>query len=45
MARNFNTGDAALTETIREGQAKIFGEDLGDARIAAAKPLERRTGS
>ncbi len=28
MARNFNIGDAALTETIRSGQATIFGEDL-----------------
>jgi len=28
MARNFNVGDAALTDTIREGQRKIFGEDL-----------------
>jgi len=28
MARNFNIGDNALTETIRSGQATIFGEDL-----------------
>ena len=28
MARNFNVKDAALTETIREGQGKIFAEDL-----------------
>ncbi len=28
MARNFNIGDAALTETIREGQRGIFGEDI-----------------
>lgn len=28
MARNFNPQDQALTETIREGQAKIFSEDL-----------------
>jgi len=29
MARNFNVDDAALTETIRSGQAEIFGEDVG----------------
>jgi vanillate O-demethylase monooxygenase subunit len=28
MARNFNAKDKALTASIREGQAKIFGEDL-----------------
>ena len=28
MARNFNVKDAALTNTIREGQGKIFAEDL-----------------
>ncbi len=28
MARNFNPRDRALTAAIREGQAKIFGEDL-----------------
>ena len=28
MARNFNVGDQALTETIRSGQAAIFGEDV-----------------
>lgn len=28
MARQFGIDDAALTDTIREGQAKIFGEDL-----------------
>jgi vanillate O-demethylase monooxygenase subunit len=28
MARNFNPKDRALTASIREGQAKIFGEDL-----------------
>ncbi len=28
MARNFNPGDSALTATIREGQGKIFSEDL-----------------
>ncbi len=28
MARNFNAGDKALTASIREGQGKIFGEDL-----------------
>jgi vanillate O-demethylase monooxygenase subunit len=28
MARNFNPGDKALTASIREGQRKIFGEDL-----------------
>jgi vanillate O-demethylase monooxygenase subunit len=27
MARNFKPGDQALTDTIREGQGKIFGED------------------
>jgi vanillate O-demethylase monooxygenase subunit len=28
MARNFNVEDKALTETIRSGQAGIFGEDV-----------------
>jgi len=28
MARNFNPGDKALTASIRDGQAKIFAEDL-----------------
>jgi vanillate monooxygenase len=28
MARNFNPQDTKLTETIREGQGKIFAEDL-----------------
>ncbi len=28
MARRFNPGDEALTATIREGQGKIFSEDL-----------------
>ncbi len=28
MARKFNPGDQALTDTIREGQRKIFSEDL-----------------
>ena len=28
MARNFNPKDKALTASIREGQGKIFGEDL-----------------
>ncbi len=28
MARSFRVGDAALTESIREGQGRIFGEDL-----------------
>lgn len=28
MARNFNPQDAALTASIRDGQAKIFAEDL-----------------
>lgn len=28
MARNFRAGDKALTAQIREGQGKIFGEDL-----------------
>ena len=28
MARKFNVGDAALTDAIREGQGKIFSEDL-----------------
>lgn len=28
MARRFAVNDAALTDTIREGQGKIFGEDL-----------------
>ncbi|MFL6661364.1 MAG: aromatic ring-hydroxylating dioxygenase subunit alpha, partial [Rhizobacter sp.] len=28
MARNFNAKDKALTASIRDGQAKIFGEDL-----------------
>jgi vanillate O-demethylase monooxygenase subunit len=29
MARNFAVDDAALTDTIRTGQGKIFAEDLG----------------
>ena len=28
MARRFKVEDAALTDAIREGQGKIFGEDL-----------------
>jgi vanillate O-demethylase monooxygenase subunit len=28
MARNFNPQDQALTASIREGQGKIFSEDL-----------------
>ena len=28
MARNFKPGDAALTDSIRQGQGKIFGEDM-----------------
>ncbi len=28
MARNFNPADEQLTATIREGQRKIFSEDL-----------------
>jgi vanillate O-demethylase monooxygenase subunit len=28
MARNFNPRDKSLTATIREGQGKIFSEDL-----------------
>jgi vanillate monooxygenase len=28
MARHFNPTDAALTDSIREGQRKIFSEDL-----------------
>ena len=28
MARRFNPGDAGLTKLIREGQGKIFGEDM-----------------
>jgi vanillate O-demethylase monooxygenase subunit len=28
MARNFKAEDAELTASIREGQGKIFGEDL-----------------
>ncbi len=28
MARSFAVADAALTDTIREGQGKIFSEDL-----------------
>ena len=28
MARRFNPGDSALTDSIREGQRKIFSEDL-----------------
>jgi vanillate O-demethylase monooxygenase subunit len=28
MARKFNPGDKALTDSIRQGQGKIFGEDL-----------------
>lgn len=29
MARSFAAGDKALTDTIREGQGRIFSEDLG----------------
>ena len=29
MARNFNIEDAALTASIRDGQAEIFSEDVG----------------
>jgi len=29
MARNFNVDDTVLTATIRDGQAAIFGEDVG----------------
>jgi len=29
MARNFQAGDAELTRSIKEGQGKIFAEDLG----------------
>ena len=28
MARNFKAADAALTDSIRQGQGKIFGEDM-----------------
>jgi vanillate O-demethylase monooxygenase subunit len=28
MARNFKPGDAALTDSIRQGQGKIFSEDM-----------------
>ena len=28
MARNFKAQDAALTDSIRQGQGKIFGEDM-----------------
>ena len=28
MARNFKADDAALTDSIRQGQGKIFGEDM-----------------
>ena len=42
MARNFNPHDKALTASIREGQAKIFGEDVGHPRGAArGTSLER----
>jgi vanillate O-demethylase monooxygenase subunit len=37
MARNFAVADTALTDTIRQGQAKIFGEDL--------EMLERQQGN
>jgi vanillate O-demethylase monooxygenase subunit len=37
MARNFNAGDTALTAQIREGQGKIFAEDL--------EMLERQQGN
>jgi len=28
MARNFKPGDAALTDSIRQGQGRIFSEDM-----------------
>ena len=42
MARNFKPEDKALTAQIRDGQGKIFAEDLRDARAPAAQPA--RTG-
>ncbi|MBL8384717.1 MAG: aromatic ring-hydroxylating dioxygenase subunit alpha [Burkholderiales bacterium] len=45
MARNFNPGDRALTAAIREGQAKIFAEDLAvleaQQRNLSAHPARR----
>jgi vanillate O-demethylase monooxygenase subunit len=42
MARNFNPHDKALTASIREGQGKIFSEDLemleSQQRNVAAHP-------
>ena len=45
MARNFNPSDKALTASIREGQGKIFSEDLGmleaQQRNLLANPTRR----
>ena len=38
MARNFNPRDTALTRRSARARRKIFGEDIGDARSAAAQP-------
>jgi vanillate O-demethylase monooxygenase subunit len=41
MARNFNVADATLTDAIREGQRKIFGEDLAVLERQQRNLIER----
>ena len=47
MARNFNVGDTTLTDAIREGQRRIFGEDLAmlerQQQNLTEKPARRLT--
>jgi vanillate O-demethylase monooxygenase subunit len=40
MARNFKPQDAALTNTIREGQGKIFSEDMNMLEMQQKNLLE-----
>jgi vanillate O-demethylase monooxygenase subunit len=40
MARNFNAGDRALTASIREGQGRIFSEDLAILEAQQRNHLE-----
>ena len=39
MARNFKPGDAALTDSIRQGQGGIFGEDMEMLQLQQANML------
>jgi vanillate O-demethylase monooxygenase subunit len=39
MARNFKPDDAALTDSIRQGQGKIFGEDMQMLELQQANIL------